>query len=114
MIHAAVSNPTRLTGTASPKEVLQITLDLQGSGLFYSPGGTVCIHCPNQSCDMEATLQRLNLDGDRYLVVKPAAFSRGLGVRVFLLIVTPLGLRSAGQAARQRDMQEACKQASKS
>jgi sulfite reductase (NADPH) flavoprotein alpha-component len=58
-----VTGANRLTGEGSAKDVRHVVINLEGSGLSYTPGDSVSIAAPNDPALVEATLTALHATG---------------------------------------------------
>ena len=64
----AVTAATRLTGAGSAKDVRHIVINLENSGLTYTPGDSLSIAAPNDPALVEATLAALRATGHEPVV----------------------------------------------
>lgn len=61
---ASIVGARYLTSRESERKVLKLDIDINGSGITYSPGDSIGIKCPNRADDVDALLARLGLRGE--------------------------------------------------
>ncbi|GLD92694.1 hypothetical protein PINS_up001273 [Pythium insidiosum] len=70
---AKICSARYLTKPASERKVLYLELDISGAKMPFKPGDSIGVKCPNRERDVDALLERLELDGATWVNVEPVA-----------------------------------------
>ncbi|KAJ0394625.1 hypothetical protein P43SY_006462 [Pythium insidiosum] len=68
---AKIHSARYLTKPQSERKVLYVELDISGAKMPFKPGDSIGVKCPNRTRDVDALLERLELDGATWVNVEP-------------------------------------------
>ncbi|KAK1935132.1 Methionine synthase reductase [Phytophthora citrophthora] len=74
---ASVVGAEYLTAEHAERKVLRVDINVNGSGIQYSPGDSIGIKCPNRTEDVDALLVCLGIDGNKIITAEPVAAANG-------------------------------------